>query len=64
MLKGLSLTPVLLTGDAAGTAQGVAGEVGIARVVAEVLPQDKVAEVRRLQPSSWSRLDLSAPSPS
>jgi len=51
MLKGLGLTPVLLTGDDAATAERVAGEVGIARVVAEVLPQDKVAEVRRLQAS-------------
>jgi P-type Cu+ transporter len=48
-LKGLGLTPVLLTGDDERTARRVAGEVGIDRVVAEVLPQEKAAEVRRLQ---------------
>jgi P-type Cu+ transporter len=50
-LRELGLTPVLLTGDAEATARRVAGEVGIERVVAEVLPGDKAAEVRRLQES-------------
>ena len=48
-LKALGLTPVLLTGDARATAELVAHEVGIERVVAEVFPDDKVREVRRLQ---------------
>src|SRR5439155_18806932 len=48
-LKQLGLTPVLLTGDARATADRVAAEVGIERVLAEVYPDDKVAEVRRLQ---------------
>jgi P-type Cu+ transporter len=48
-LRGLGLTPVLLTGDAAATARRVATEIGIERVLAEVSPDDKAAEVRRLQ---------------
>jgi P-type Cu+ transporter len=48
-LTELGLTPVLLTGDARETAAGVAGEVGIERVLAEVYPDDKVREVARLQ---------------
>jgi Cu+-exporting ATPase len=48
-LKALGLTPVLLTGDARATAERVAQEVGIERVLAEVFPADKVREVRRLQ---------------
>ncbi len=50
-LKQLGLTPVLLTGDNADTAARVAAEVGIERVLAEVYPEDKVAEVERLQRS-------------
>jgi len=48
-LRHLGLTPVLLTGDNAKAAQAVADELGITEVVAEVLPEGKVAEVRRLQ---------------
>ena len=48
-LRRLGLTPVLLTGDNAAAAQAVADEVGITEVVAEVLPEGKVDEVRRLQ---------------
>jgi Cu+-exporting ATPase len=48
-LERLDLTPVLLTGDNERTAEAVAAAVGIGRVRANVLPQDKVAEVRRLQ---------------
>ena len=48
-LKALGLTPVLLTGDNERAARAVAADVGIAEVRAEVLPADKVAEVRRLQ---------------
>ena len=47
--RDLGLTPVLLTGDARQTADRVAAEVGIERVLAEVYPDDKIAEVRRLQ---------------
>ncbi|MFF4871407.1 heavy metal translocating P-type ATPase [Streptomyces sp. NPDC000961] len=47
--KQLGLTPVLLTGDNQAAAEHVAAEVGIERVVAEVHPEDKVAEIKRLQ---------------
>ena len=39
----------MLTGDTHATAQAVARRAGIARVVAQVLPEDKAAEVARLQ---------------
>ena len=39
----------MLTGDNARTAQAIQKEVGADRVVAEVLPQDKETEIRRLQ---------------
>jgi Cu+-exporting ATPase len=48
-LKRLGLTPVLLTGDNEETATRVADEVGIERVLAEVMPDEKAAEIRRLQ---------------
>ena len=48
-LKRLGLTPVLLTGDAKQAAGRVAREVGIDRVLAEVYPEDKVVEIKRLQ---------------
>jgi P-type Cu+ transporter len=48
-LRDLGLTPILLTGDHAAVARTVAAEVGIDEVIAEVLPQDKVDVVRRLQ---------------
>ena len=48
-LRELGLTPVLLTGDREETARRIAEEVGIERVLAEVYPDEKVAEIRRLQ---------------
>ncbi|MFG2246038.1 heavy metal translocating P-type ATPase [Spirillospora sp. NPDC048823] len=48
-LRSLGLRPVLLTGDNATVARTVADAVGIDEVIAEVLPQDKVDVVKRLQ---------------
>ena len=48
-LRGLGLTPILLTGDNAVVAQEVATRVGIDRVHAEVTPADKVALIAELQ---------------
>ncbi|MEU4979193.1 heavy metal translocating P-type ATPase [Streptomyces sp. NPDC021969] len=48
-LRRLGLNPVLLTGDNHRVAESVAAVVGIDEVIAEVLPEDKVAVVERLR---------------
>ena len=48
-LKRFGLTTVMITGDNERTAKAIAKEVGIDRVIANVMPDDKANEVRRLQ---------------
>jgi Cu+-exporting ATPase len=48
-LRELGLRPVLVTGDNESVAHAIAKQVGIDEVIAEVLPQDKVAVIQRLR---------------
>ena len=53
-LKEMGLEIVMLTGDNSNTAKAAAEQLGIERVIAEVLPSGKAAEIERLKKSGHS----------
>ncbi|MEZ8102984.1 heavy metal translocating P-type ATPase [Vibrio bivalvicida] len=49
MLKAMGITPVMLTGDNQSVAQAIATQLGIERIIAQVLPDQKASHIEQLQ---------------
>ncbi|MCE7733985.1 MAG: metal-transporting ATPase [Candidatus Heimdallarchaeota archaeon] len=48
-MKAIGIEPVLITGDSKLTAEYIASEVGISKILTELLPQEKAEKIRELQ---------------